>query len=323
MAVASSRVTSIAIRQEVDPEELGGWKLHTGTTGLVDVAVDTDEEALEHIRRFLSYLPSHNGEPAPLAPVPEGSDGRCEKILDLLPESRTQVYDSRAIVESIVDADSMYELKSRFGKSILTCLARIDGKSIGVIASNPKFRGGAIDVDAVRKVTSFLVLCDSYNLPIVFLVDQPGFLIGVDGERRAAPGLIMNWMNALSQVTVPKISITMRKNYGQAFLNMGGGRNSDENACWPTADFGFMDPHTSVNVLHGIQREDDPERFDELVKEVSQESEAWPLASLFEVQTVLDPRETRNFLIDMLGIHARLPNGGVGRHLLANWPTTF
>lgn len=323
MAVASSRVTSIAINQAVDAEELGGWKLHTGTTGLVDIAVDSDEEALTEIRRFLSYLPSHNGEAPPTAPVPEGSDEACKEILDVLPDNRTQVYDGREIVRRVVDTDSLYELKARFGKSITTGLARINGQSVGVIASNPKFKGGAIDVDACHKVTSFLVLCDSYNLPLVFLVDQPGFLIGLDGEKRGAPGRIMNWMSALSQVTVPKISITMRKNYGQAFLNMGGGRNSNEVACWPMADLGFMDPHTSVNVLHGLKREDDPERFDALVAEVAQDSSAWALASLYEAQTVLDPRDTRAFLTDMLGVHTMRRDGGVGQHLLANWPTSY
>ena len=122
----------------------------------------------------------------------------------------------------------MFELKARFGKSLVSCLGRVDGRTVGVIANNPKFKGGSIDVDACAKATSFLVLCDSFNIPIVFLVDQPGFLIGIDGEKRGAPGRIMNWMNALSLVSVPRISITLRKNYGQAYLNMGGGRNSDE-----------------------------------------------------------------------------------------------
>ncbi len=323
MAVASSRVTSIAINQQVDPEELGGWKLHTEKTGLVDYAAANDEEAIDLVKRYLSYLPSHNREAPPLAPVPEGSDERAATVLDLLPSARSQVYDSRKVLDTIVDRDSIFEMKPRFGRSIVTALTRIGGRVAGVIANNPIMRGGSIDVDAMRKATSFIVHCDSFNIPLVFLVDQPGFLIGIDGEKRWAPGRIMNWMNALSLVTVPRIAITMRKNYGQAYLNMGGGRNSDLAAGWPTADFGFMDPRVGVNVLHGLKRDDDPERFDKLVEEISQDSSAFALAALFESQAVIDPRDTRRFLISALDIHCSGPAKGVGDHLLANWPTSF
>lgn len=323
MAVASSRVTSLAIRQEVDPEDLGGWKLHTATTGLVDLAVDSDEAALEAVKRFLSYLPSHNGEAPPVVPVPDGSGAAIADIVDVVPESRAKTYDSREVIRRVVDTDSLLELKSRFGKSLVTGLARINGHSTGIIANNPMFKGGSIDVDACAKATSFLVLCDSFNIPIIFLVDQPGFLIGIEGEKRGAPGRIMNWMNALSLVSVPRITITLRKNYGQAYLNMGGGRNSDEAAAWPGADFGFMDLATGVNVLYGLKPEDDPERFRKLMDEISQDSAPWGLAGLYEAKAVIDPRETRDYLCEVLAIHSRRPTRGVGAHRLACWPTTY
>lgn len=323
MAVASSRVTALAIKQPVDAEELGGWDLHTATTGLVDLAVDTDEQALDAVKRFLSYLPSHNGEVPPVASVSAGSEEPIKNVLEIVPESRTQVYDVRGVINCVLDVDSMFELKPRFGKSLVTSLGRLDGHSVGVIANNPKFKGGSIDVDACAKATSFLVLCDSFNIPIIFLVDQPGFLIGIEGEKRGAPGRIMNWMNALSLVTVPKLSITLRKNYGQAYLNMGGGRNSDEAAAWPSADFGFMDPATGVNVLYGVKFEDDPERFKQLMNELTQESAPWPIAGLFEIQAVIDPRETRAYLKQILRIRARHPKRGIGSHRLSCWPTSY
>ncbi len=323
MAVASSRVTELAIRQAVDPEELGGWKLHTGTTGLVDVAVDTDEQALDVVKQFLSYLPSHNGELPPLAPIPEGSDDAIKDILDVVPESRSQIYDSREVIMRVLDKDSMFEMKPRFGKSLITTLGRLEGRTVGVIANNPKFKGGSIDIDACAKATSFIVFCDSFNIPIIFLVDQPGFLIGLEGEKRGAPGRIMNWLNALSLATVPRVSITMRKNYGQAYLNMGGGRNSDEAAAWPGADFGFMDPATGVNVLYGLRREDDPERFQKLMTEIAQDSAPWPLAGLYEAQAIIDPRETRTYLKQVLRVHSRRPTNGVGAHRLNCWPTSY
>lgn len=323
MAVASSRVTSIAINQPVDPEDLGGWKLHTTKTGLVDYAVDTDQQALDIVRRYLSYMPQGQRVEPALMPVPEAQDAAVQDIAKLLPESQSQVYDSRTILEGIVDSGSLFELKPRFGRSIVTALTRLGGRSVGFIASNPTVRGGAIDVDAMRKATSFLVLCDSFNIPMVFLVDQPGFLIGIEGEKRWAPGRIMNWMNALSQVTVPRIALTMRKNFGQAYLNMGGGRQSDLQIAWSTANFGFMDPRVGVNVLHGLKREDDPARFDALVAEITNDSSAFALAELFEAQVIIAPNETRPFLISALDIQCSGPGGSIGQHHLANWPTSF
>ncbi|OGA37213.1 MAG: methylmalonyl-CoA carboxyltransferase [Betaproteobacteria bacterium RIFCSPLOWO2_12_FULL_62_13] len=323
MAIASPGVTSIAINKPIDPEELGGWKLLTGVSGLADLAVDTDQQALDAIRKFLSYLPGHNMEPPPEYPVPPGSDEACRKIFDILPEERTKVYDVRKIVAAIADRDSCFELKERFGKSVTTILARLDGKSVGFIANNPLFKGGALDADACQKVTSFMVLCDSFNVPIVFLVDVPGFLIGVEGEMRGMPGKVINWMNALTLVTVPKLTVMMRKNYGQAFINMGGGKNADEVACWPTADLGFMDPAVSVNVLYGVRSEDDPERLRQLKAEVERDTSAWGLAELYEAQDVIDPRDTRDYLIRTLQAHRMRLKKGVGEHLLRNWPTSY
>jgi acetyl-CoA carboxylase carboxyltransferase component len=323
MAVASGRVTSLAISQPVDAEELGGWKLHAETTGLVDLVVDDDAAALRAVRTFLGYLPSSHGEPPPTAPVPAGAGEAAASILQLVPEDPAKTYDVRKIVAALADPGSVFELKARFGKSICTALGRIEGRTVGFVASNPLYKGGAIDVDACNKATSFLVLCDSFNVPIVFLVDQPGFLIGIDGERRAAPGKIINWMNALSLVTVPKISVIMRKSYGQAYLNMGGGRNADEVVCWPTADLGFMAPDVGVNVMFGVTRDSDPERFEQLRSELARDTSAWSLAGLYEAHAVIDPRETRDCLVALLEVHRRRHGREVGRHLLSTWPTSY
>jgi acetyl-CoA carboxylase carboxyltransferase component len=267
-------------------------------------------------------MPSHTGEAPPVVPArPSGLP--CDDILSILPEQQEKVYDVRKIIATIADEGSVFELKGRFGKSITTALARLDGRSVGFLANNTLFKGGAIDVDACNKAISFLVLCDSFNIPIVFLVDQPGFMIGLEGELRGAAGKIINWMNALSLVTVPKISVIMRKSYGQAYLNMGGGRNSDEVLAWPMADLGFMAPEVGVNVLFGVTKENDPERFAELVKQISHDSSAWQLAELYETHAVIDPRETRDHLIGLLEVHRSGPTGGVGKHLLSNWPTSY
>lgn len=322
-AVSSVKLTSMAISEEVDPEALGGWKMHTEVTGMVDLAVDTDEQALDAIRRFLSYLPSHHKEAPPVCPVPMESGKEAHRILDILPESRTKVYDVRKILNLIYDAGSVFELKPRFGRSVVTALARLDGKTVGVVASNPFVKGGAIDPDSCDKVVSFLVLCDSFNIPLVFMVDQPGFLIGIEGERAGAIGRVMNWMNALSLVTVPKISVSMRKSYGQAVLNMGGAGNADEVVAWFTAELNFMDPRSAVTIVHGITEKDDPARYAELLSEMTKDTSAYDAAAANTVHAVIHPADTRDYLIRVLDVHRMRMSGGVGQHLMRTWPTSY
>ena len=321
LAVSSSMLASMAIKEQVDPEELGGWKLHAEVTGFADMVVDTDEEALDAIKTFLGYLPSHCNEPPPVHPVPAGSGDEAGELLGMLPDARTKVYDVRRIVRAIVDRDSLFELKARFAKVVVTALARLDGRTVGIIANNPLHKGGALDTDACEKATSFIVLCDSFNIPLVSFVDTPGFAIGTEAERRRAPGKIMNWMQALQLVSVPKISVILRKTYGQAYLNMGGGRNSDEVAAWPTAEISFMDPGFGVRIVHG-REPGDPE-YESLLADMDRDSEPWDAASVFAVQAVIRPEETRDYLIRMLDVHRMRSSGGVGRHRLSAWPTSY
>ena len=171
------------------------------------------------------------------------------RILDFLPEKRNRVYDMRKIVRTIVDGGEICELKETFGRPCITAFARLDGHSVGIVANNPMFGAGALDADCCDKITSFLVLCDSFNIPIVTLVDTPGFLIGKAAERKKVIGKIMNWMNALSLITVPRITVVVRKIYGQAYLNMGAGKYSDVFAAWPTAEISFMDPEPGIRIV--------------------------------------------------------------------------
>jgi acetyl-CoA carboxylase carboxyltransferase component len=171
------------------------------------------------------------------------------------------------------------------------------------------------------KIASFLVLCDSYNIPILMFVDTPGFAIGVEAERKRAPGKIMNFMNALALVTVPKITVLVRKTYGQAYINMGGGRNSDEFIAWPTAEVSFMDPNYAVTVVSGL-RPGDP-GFDERRATMEKDSSVYDIASIYAVQDVIRPDETRDYLRRMLEVHQLRHTGGIGKHLLSSWPTSF
>ncbi len=321
LAVSSQMVTSVAIAEEMDPEELGGWRLHSEATGFVDAVVDTDEEAIAALKTFLSYLPDNANSAPPVATaIKEAADAR--KLDTLVPESRAKVYDVRTVIKAILDQGSYFPIKERFAKVAVTALGRLNGRSVGIVASNPMFKGGALDPDACDKITSFIVLCDSFNVPLIFLADTPGFLVGAESEKKRLPGKIMNFMAALELSTVPKIALVMRKSYGQAYLNMGGGR-SDVTASWFSGDISFMDPAVAVNVVYATKPGENPERYDELLRQVSSGTTAYELAAPFMAQMVIDPNDTRRFLIDMLDMLARRMTNGVGQHRLADWPPAF
>ncbi|MAH83573.1 MAG: methylmalonyl-CoA carboxyltransferase [Rhodospirillaceae bacterium TMED8] len=322
MAVASSGLASYAIGQKVEAEDLGGWKLHERITGLVDRVVETDEEAISEIQRFLSYMPSHCKEPPPLASIPAGSETLGENILDILPVSRTRGYDVRKIIKCIADIDSFFEFKPQFGKTISVGLARLGGKTVGFLASNPIAKAGALDVAGCEKATRFTVMCDSFNIPIILLVDTPGFVIGIQGEKEKAPGKIMNFMQALQMCTVPKFSVIMRKTYGQAYLNMGGGRNSDDVVAWPTAEISFMDPHFATEIVTWGQQTNEDVKSD-IRTQMEKDNSAYGLAEIYGIQAVISPAETRRYLIDQLDIHQLRYSDGIGEHRMSAWPTTY
>jgi len=321
MAVSSTNVTAVAISEEVDPDELGGWDMRSAVTGDTDVVAETDQETLDTIKRFLGYLPSHNREAPPRAPVPRGSDEAVRKILDLVPESRQQVYDVRKVVAAIVDKDSFFPIKERFAKVAVTGLARIDGYPVGIVATNPMVKGGALDPAGCRKITSLMVLCDSFNIPMVFLTDTPGFLVGIEGERESLGGKIMNFMQAIEMSTVPRFAVILRKAYGMAYLNMAS--KHSELAAWFTAELSFMDPGVGVNVVYGVRRDQDPEKFAELRDKLARDTSAYDLGGADLAHAVIDPRETRDYLKRMLAIYRMRPQGGIGEHRLRYWPTSF
>lgn len=323
MAVSSPRLTAMATGENLDPEELGGWRLHAEVTGLVDLVVDSDEDAINSIKRFLSYLPSHRREAPPRKSVTADDVPDADAIAQHFPTSRRRVYDVHRILNSIVDRDSLFELKASYGAALVTAFARIDGHSVGIIANNPLVKGGAIDTAACGKAISFLVLCDSFNIPLVFMVDQPGFLIGIEGERRGMPGRVMNWMNALTLVSVPRLCVIMRKNYGQALLNMGGGGNADEVLVWTTAEIGFMTPEFGTRIVHGDAALADPETAQRIHDDMARSTSPYAMAGNYNAQQVIDPRETRAHLTRLLQVHGMRLTNGVGEHLMRSWPTSL
>ena len=327
MGVSGPRVLGLAISEKITDEELGGWKVHCEVTGNSDRVAEDEAECFSIIREFLSYMPSHGDEPPPVKPVPKDSGSRMDRILDMLPEKRNRVYDMNKILQTIVDGGVLFPLKPLFGKSVITSLARMGGKVVGIVANQPYFNAGAMDTNGIDKVISFLVLCDSFNIPLLFFHDTPGFLVGQEAERNRVGARVMNYMNALGQITVPKISIIIRKTYGMAFWNMGGsGCATDFLVAWPTAEMSFVAPEIAANVVSGGKMQNAPEltaQKDQIIQQMLKDSAPYPAAGMHYLQDVIDPCETRNYIIRALDICRDLRTNGVGQHKLANWPTKF
>jgi acetyl-CoA carboxylase carboxyltransferase component len=328
MAVAAPSILEIATGECPDKEDLGGWELHAEVTGQVDLFAENDEDCLRLVRKVLSYLPDNaDGPPKPL-PCSEPSPKRLDGIFDLVPANPRKTYDMHKVIEMIADRDSVLELKPYYDGSLITCLARLDGQVVGFLANNPGCIAGAMGPGACEKATGFICLCDSYHIPMIFLHDTPGFLVGQDAERRKMPLKIMTFIEALHKSTVPRISVIIRKSYGMAHCNMSGGNMQNELLlAWPTADISFMDPHVAVNVafgrkMKGMDNVEDMKKM--MLAELTKGSGPWDAAGQNLIDKVIDPADTRTELVTIL----RRARGTTGRKAmsqrhLAGWPRMF
>ncbi len=325
MAVSGPRVLELATGEQVSPEDLGGWRVHAEETGFADAVGETEDECLELVTRFLAYLPS-NAKQAPPRTDAREAGGELATIADLVPEARNRAYDMTKVIRTLVDGGEILQVKERFGRTIVTALARIEGHPVGFLANQPLHKAGACDADGCDKAISFLCLCDSFNIPLVFLHDVPGFFVGREAERRRVAGKIITWMEALGMVTVPRVSVIVRKTYGQAYFNMGGGGYADLLVAWPTAEMSFMDPETGVNVVHGAELADLPTaerggRRKELIARWEWDTLPYGAAARHLIHEVIDPADTRRVIARFLELSRA--RGATGRHRLASWPTKF
>jgi acetyl-CoA carboxylase carboxyltransferase component len=327
MGVSGPRVVELALGESVSDEELGGWKVHAEITGNADRVAENEEECFQIIRRYLTYMPSHCDETPPEIPVPDGSGSEMCRVLEYLPENRNRGYDMHRILNCITDKDSLFALKPLFGKSVITALARVDGKVVGIVANQPMFNAGAMDTDGIDKVISFLCLCDSFNIPLLFFHDIPGFLVGKAAERKRVASKVMNYMNALGLLSVPKISIIVRKTYGMAFWNMcGSGCAADFLVAWPSAEMSFVDPAIAANVVYGGKApasDKKSEEWQNMVQQLVNDASPYGAAGKHFIHDVIDPGETRAYIIKALAISYNARRRGIGEHKLANWPTKF
>ncbi len=328
MAVSGPRVLEVATSEQVENEELGGWKLHAEITGQVDRVAEDESDCFRIVREFLSYMPS-NAQEAPPVVSPESGDQdkRQQNLLSIVPEEPRRGYDMLRVIRTIVDDERTFILKPDFDRSVITCLARIDGHVVGLIANQPLYTAGAMGPDGCDKCCSFICLCDSFNIPLIFLHDTPGFLVGRAAELKRMPGKIINFIEAVALSTVPKISLVIRKSYGMAYSNMcGTGMGADFVLAWPNAEISFMAPEVAANVVYRrkIDESDDIKAAREMAEQQIRAAGApWKAAGLHLLEDVIDPRDTRKVLGHILKL-ARGNGGGYrSKRLLANWPTTF
>jgi acetyl-CoA carboxylase carboxyltransferase component len=298
--VAGPPVVRRALGREVTKEELGGAAIQRAS-GAVDNEVASEDEALAQIRRFLSYLPSSVYERPPRSEPADDPERREEALLALVPRERRRPHDARRLVELVVDRGSVFEMGRHFGRPLVTALARLDGIPVGVVANDPRQKGGAMDADAAAKLVRFVDLCDTFHLPVVNFVDNPGFEIGVESERRGTIRHGVRALFAVYQASVPWCSILVRRCFGVAGAGHGAHHRLNLRYAWPSAEWGSLPIEGGVEAAYRRQLEaaPDPEALRaELEQRLASLRSPLLTAEAFGIEEIIDPRATRPLLVD-------------------------
>jgi acetyl-CoA carboxylase carboxyltransferase component len=308
MALAGPHLVKAVTGEDVTQEELGGAKVHCRVSGVGDIEVGSDEECIETIKRYLSFFPQHCGEPPPVRECTDPAERMDEELLAILPDSSRKAYDMYEIIRRLVDHGEYLDVKGAFGRSIITCLARMGGRPVGIVANQPKHLGGILENDSADKAARFINLCNAFGIALVFLQDVPGFMVGTKVE---AAGIIRHgakMLYAVSNATVPKITVVVRKAYGAGYYVMcGRAYEPDLIVAWPTAEISVMGPEGAVNIImrRAIEEAEDPEqKRAELVAQVRATIDVYKAAGNDMIDDVIDPRETRPTIIRALELAA-------------------
>jgi len=303
---------------EISKEELGGVKVHCEKSGMADLEVQDDHECIAMIKKFLSYLPSNCHEEPPQFESSDDPERKEDSLLDIVPVNPKRAYDMHRVIDLVVDKGSFFELKPKFAKNIITGLARMDGRSVGIIANQPMVLAGAIDSFAANKASHFIEFCDAFGIPLIFFQDVPGFLPGPQSELAGIIRYSTKMIYTLAHSTVPKISILIRKVYGLAHYGMcNRGFNPNLILAWPTVEASAIDPEDAVDIMFGKTLSKSPDweqirrkKIDELRNKISID-EALE-AGL--IDDVIDPRETRSIIIKALRMAKRRQQGFNFKH---------
>jgi acetyl-CoA carboxylase carboxyltransferase component len=302
MYLGSPRMVEVVVGEKVTLEELGGARMHCTESGCGDALVADDKEAIEFAKAYFRYMPQRSGE------KPAACDGKPARvgpkpIAELIPQEANRGYDMRKVIDAIVDEGSWLEIKKLFAKELLTGFARLDGHAVGVLANQPMQKGGVLFNDSADKAARFIWLCDAFEIPLLFLADVPGFMIGTDVEKRGIIRHGAKMISAVSEATVAKISVIVRKAYGAGLYAMAGPAfDSDAVIALPSAQIAVMGPEPAVNAVFYNKLAELPEdqraaKRNELEDEYREDVDLYKLASNLIVDDVVEPDQLRQTLI--------------------------
>ncbi|MGI8608493.1 MAG: acyl-CoA carboxylase subunit beta [Candidatus Dormibacteria bacterium] len=309
MYLGSPRMAEVVVGEKVTLEEMGGARMHCTVSGCGDFLVKDDAEAIELAKHYLSYLPQSFREEPPLAEAQVPREG-AKSIPEIVPEAANQGYDMRRVLEAIVDEGSLIEIKKLYARELLTGFARMGGRVVGILANQPMFKGGVLFVDSADKAARFIWLCDAFNIPLLFMADVPGFMIGTAVERAGIIRHGAKMISAVSDASVPKISVIIRKAYGAGLYAMSGpAYEPDATIALPSAKIAVMGPEAAVNAvfakkLDGLPDDQRAVRRKELEDEYSADVEIYKLAGELVVDHVIEPENLRDELIRRFDLYS-------------------
>jgi acetyl-CoA carboxylase carboxyltransferase component len=297
MALAGPYLVKAVTGEDVSQEELGGSRVHCRKSGVADLEVASDEECIQAIKDYLSYMPSNCEEAPPVLPAADPVDRAADDLIDVLPESNRKPYDMYEVIRRIVDDGVWFDMKPQFAKTIITCFARIGGRPVGIVANQPKQLGGILENDSADKAARFINLCDAFGISLLFLQDVPGFMVGTKVEQAGIIRHGAKMLYAVSRATVPKVTVVVRKAYGAGYYVMcGKAYEPDLIVAWPTAEISVMGAEGAVNIImrRAIEEADDPDaKRAELVDDYRKIIDPYIAAGNAMIDDIIDPRETR------------------------------
>jgi acetyl-CoA carboxylase carboxyltransferase component len=299
MALGGRHLVKAAVGEDVSEEEMGGSAVHTKVSGVADLEVADDAECLRIVRDYLSFFPGHNQAPPPVRECTDPVDRRTEELYEIVPTAPRRAYDVRKVIRAVVDDGEIFPMKPDWAKNLVTCLARVEGHPVGVVANQPMVLGGALDVNAADKAARFVWLCDAFGIPLVFLHDVPGFIVGSAVEKQGIIRHGAKMLFAVSEATVPKVSVVLRKSYGAGYFVMNGlAYEADYIVAWPTAEIAVMGPDGAVNIIHrktieAVPEEERAAKRLELAEEIRANIDPYVAAGHAQLDDVIDPADTR------------------------------
>ena len=319
MYLGSPRMAEMVIGEKVGLEEMGGARMHTGVSGCGHFLVKSDEEGIETAQRYLSYFPTSWREEPPAAPPAEPASDR--PIREIVPADENKSFDVYDLLDSLVDAGSFLEVQKRWAKELVVGYARIEGRAVGIVANQPKQRGGVLFVDSADKAARFIWTCNAFNVPLLFLADVPGFMIGTQVERQGIIRHGAKMISAVSEATVPKLSVVIRKAYGAGLYAMAGPA-FEPDACiaLPGARIAVMGPQAAINAVYynQVQAIEDPDEraafVEKLRQEYADEIDILHLASELVVDAVVQPEDLRTEVTRRLAVSATKRRDWPGKH---------